>query len=99
MYPNIYYSASEFLLSNDQNNKRLNRRIPTGDSGSPAFWKHTNKKEYLIGIVYEVHAENDCELGPKNTVKASKYVAVPGVIFKWIIKNGGKEVEEWMKKC
>ena len=53
----------------------------------------------MIGIVYEVHAENDCELGPKNTVKASKYVAVPGVIFKWIIKNGGKEVEEWMKKC
>ena len=28
LYPNIYYSASEFLLSNDQNNRRLNRRIP-----------------------------------------------------------------------
>ena len=28
LYPNIYHSASEFLLSNDQNDKRLNRRIP-----------------------------------------------------------------------
>ena len=70
-----------------------------GDSGSPAFWKHKNKKEYLIGIALEVHAENDCELGPKKTVKASKYVAVPGVIFKWIKGKGGKEIEDWIKKC
>ena len=60
-----------------------------GDSGSPAFWKHNNKKEYLIGIAYEV----------LDSVKPSKYVAIPGVIFKWIKEKGGKEIEDWIKKC
>ena len=60
-----------------------------GDSGSPAFWKHTNKKEYLVGIAYEVF----------DSVKPSKYVAIPGVIFKWIEEKGGKEIEDWIKKC
>ena len=68
-----------------------------GDSGSPAFWKHKNKKEYLIGIGYEV--QNDCEIASKNSVKPSKYVAIPGVIFKWIKEKGGKEIEDWIKKC
>ena len=69
----------------------------TGDSGSPAFWKHQNKKEYLIGIFYE--SQEHCGIISNNSVKASKYVAIPGVIFKWIKEMGEIEIENWLKKC
>ena len=50
-----------------------------GDSGSPAIWKHNNK-EYLIGIHFEDY--NACDIEKRNPVTQSKYVAIPGVMFK-----------------
>ena len=67
-----------------------------GDSGSPAIWKH-NKKDYLIGIHFE--DDDNCEIPKNKPVKQSKYVAVPGVLFKWIKEKGGKEIENALKKC
>ena len=51
LYPNIYYSASEFLLSNDQNDKRLNRRIPIEQS-------ITRHLCYLSKITYKYYLSN-----------------------------------------
>ena len=67
-----------------------------GDSGSPAIWKHNNK-DYLIGIHFE--DDDDCKIPKNKPVKQSKYVAVPGVLFKWIKEKGGKEIENVLKKC
>ena len=67
-----------------------------GDSGSPAIWKHNNK-DYLIGIQFE--DDNDCEIVKDKTVTQSKFVAIPGVMFKWIIEKGGTSIEDVLKKC
>ena len=67
-----------------------------GDSGSPAIWKH-NDKDYLIGIHSE--DQNDCEIPNNKPVAHSKYVAIPGVLVKWIEKKGGKEIENMLQKC
>ena len=64
------------------------------------IWRNMkNKKDYVIGIAYESEDTNVCYDDPKNRKPADKYGAVPGVIFKWIREKGGKEVEEWLKKC
>ena len=65
-----------------------------GDSGSPAIWKHNNK-DYLIGIHYADY--NDCDIEKRDPVTQSKYVAIPGVIFKWIEEKTKEEIENAMK--
>ena len=67
-----------------------------GDSGSPAIWKHNNK-DYVIGIHTE--DDDDCEIPKNKPVTQSKYVAIPGVLFKWIKEKGGKEIENVLEKC
>ena len=67
-----------------------------GDSGSPAIWKHNNK-DYLIGIHLE--DQNDCEIPKNKQATQSKYVAIPGVLFKWIKEKGGKDIDNVLKKC
>ena len=59
-----------------------------GDSGSPAIWKHSNK-DYVIGIHTE--DDDDCEIPKNKPVTQSKYVAIPGVLFKWIKEREGKK--------
>ena len=76
-----------------------------GDSGSPAVWKNKNGVEYLIGVAFL--AQKNCgrlwmesKKGlPKKSVKPSRYVKIPGTIFKWIEQNGGKEMKNMIKQC
>ena len=65
-----------------------------GDSGSPAIWKHKNK-DYLIGIHYE--DKNQCHIIKREPVTQSKYVAIPGVMFKWIEEKTRKEIKDALK--
>ena len=77
-----------------------------GDSGSPAVWKNKNGVEYLIGINFFA-GKTRCgrnwmksqKVLPKKSVKPSRYVTIPGIIFKWIEENGGEEMENMIKSC
>ena len=51
----------------------------------------------MIGIHSE--DQNDCEISNNKPVAHSKYVAIPGVLVKWIEKKGGKEIENMLQKC
>ena len=83
-------------------NKEL---ICQGDSGSPAVWKNKNGVEYLIGVAFM--APKKCgrkwmqsnKALPKKSVGPSRYVKIPGTVFKWIEKHGGKEMKNIIKQC
>ena len=36
---------------------------------------------------------------PKKSVGPSRHVKIPGTIFKWIEKHGGKEMKNNFKQC
>ena len=36
---------------------------------------------------------------PKKSVGPSRYVKIPGTVFKWIEKYGGKEMKNIIKQC
>ena len=36
---------------------------------------------------------------PKKSISPSKYVAVPGKIMNWILKEGGKDIKNQLKNC
>ena len=75
-----------------------------GDSGSPAILKK-NKKNYLIGIAFR--AQKKCGKMflrssnglPKKSVSPSKYVAVPGKLMKWLLKEVGNDIKKQQNNC
>ena len=97
-------------LSNDEkrgfcvrgDNKEL---VCHGDSGSPAVWKNKNGVEVLIGVAFLSQAKcgrkwmQSHKVLPKKSVNPSRYVKIPGTIFKWIDQNGGKEMKNMIKQC
>ena len=100
--PKVFWKLENrvFCVLGDKKKKIL---LCKGDSGSPAIWKHSNEKDYVIGIAaYQVNT-GDCQIYPKQGPRGQKlqkiYVAIPGVIFKWIKEKGGKEIEDWIQKC
>ena len=98
--PKVFWKLENrvFCVKGDKKKKIM---LCEGDSGSPAIWKHSNEKYYVIGIAaYQVNI-GDCQIDPKNRLQKLQkiYVAIPGVIFKWIKEKGGKEIEDSLKKC
>ena len=75
-----------------------------GDSGSPAILRR-NDKDYLIGIAYGAQMkcgkmfQRSSKNLPKKSVSPSKYVAVPGELMKWLLKEVGKDIKKQQKNC
>ena len=91
---------------------KKHQTICFGDSGSPAIWYNKSGEPYLIGISYlgQVKCGRKRYWSgrkifkwdiPKlqKSVYPSLYVSVPGELFKWLGKNGGKELKDMIDKC
>ena len=73
--------------------------------------KKSPNKAYLIGVAYLNHyrcgkskmTSNKEILGTwqlkKMSVRPSRFVAIPGTIFKWISQKGGQEMKIQMNNC
>ena len=36
---------------------------------------------------------------PKKSIAPAKYVAVPGTLIEWLLKEGGKDIKNQLKNC
>ena len=36
---------------------------------------------------------------PKKSIAPAKYVAVPGTLMEWLLKEGGKDIKNQLKNC
>ena len=68
-----------------------------GDSGGPAIWEDPkfNNRAYLMGIASEMGGKGVCGEEP---VLPSTFSSVPGEVMKWVLKHGGKDVEDCLVK-
>ena len=77
--------------------KMRKESICIGDSGGPAIWEDPkyNKRAYLMGIASEMGGKGVCGQEP---VLPSTFSSVPGEVMEWVLKHGGKDVDDCLVK-
>ena len=98
-YPKRPHAAN---LENDHKGfcvlgKMRKESICIGDSGGPAIWEDPkyNNRAYLMGIASEKGGDLVCGKYP---VLPSTFSSVPGKVMKWVLKHGGKDVDDCLVK-
>ena len=77
--------------------KMRKESVCAGDSGGPAIWEDPiyNNRAYLMGIASEMGGKGLCGQEP---ILPSTFSSVPGEVMEWVLKHGGKDVDDCLVK-